>query len=42
VETELGRLLLKGDVRDGQTIIADFDAARGGLQFTPAEEAVHA
>jgi ATP-dependent Clp protease ATP-binding subunit ClpB len=42
VETELGRLLLKGDVRDGQTIIADFDAARGGLQFTPAEEAVYA
>jgi ATP-dependent Clp protease ATP-binding subunit ClpB len=40
VETELGRLLLKGDVRDGQTVIVDYDAAGGGLLFTPAGDAV--
>jgi ATP-dependent Clp protease ATP-binding subunit ClpB len=34
IETPLGRLLLKGDVKDGQTVIADQDRAGGGLKFT--------
>ncbi len=42
IETPLGRLMLKGEVHDGQTIRVDFDAARGELKFTPAavEEAM--
>jgi ATP-dependent Clp protease ATP-binding subunit ClpB len=32
IETPLGRMLLRGDVQDGQTIIVDFDRARG-LKF---------
>jgi ATP-dependent Clp protease ATP-binding subunit ClpB len=35
IETALGRLLLRGSVRDGQTVLVDFDAARGQLTFTP-------
>jgi ATP-dependent Clp protease ATP-binding subunit ClpB len=44
IETPLGRLILKGEVHDGQTIRVDFDAARGELKFTPAaiEEAMAA
>jgi ATP-dependent Clp protease ATP-binding subunit ClpB len=44
IETPLGRLMLKGEVHDGQTVRVDFDAARGELQFTPAaiEEAMTA
>jgi ATP-dependent Clp protease ATP-binding subunit ClpB len=34
LETPLGRLLLKGDVKDGQTVIVDQDRARGELKFT--------
>jgi len=35
LETPLGRLLLKGEVSDGQTVVADADrAASGGLKFT--------
>jgi ATP-dependent Clp protease ATP-binding subunit ClpB len=34
LETPLGRLLLKGDVRDGQKVIADRDGERGVLTFT--------
>jgi ATP-dependent Clp protease ATP-binding subunit ClpB len=34
LETPLGRLLLKGEVKDGQTVIADHDGASGGLKFT--------
>jgi ATP-dependent Clp protease ATP-binding subunit ClpB len=33
IETPLGRLLLKGDMKDGQTISVDYDRA-GGLSFT--------
>jgi ATP-dependent Clp protease ATP-binding subunit ClpB len=35
IETPLARLILKGDLRDGQTVEADLDAARGELRFTP-------
>jgi len=35
IETTLGRLMLKGEIKDGQTIIVDFDAARDALTFTP-------
>jgi len=44
IETALGRLMLKGDVRDGQTVNIDFDASRNILTFastpssSPAEE----
>src|SRR5438034_1296784 len=31
LETPLGRLLLKGDVKDGQTVVVDHDRASGGL-----------
>jgi ATP-dependent Clp protease ATP-binding subunit ClpB len=33
VETPLGRLLLQGKVRDGQTVKVDFDSAKGELTF---------
>jgi ATP-dependent Clp protease ATP-binding subunit ClpB len=42
VETQLARLILKGDVRDGQTVLVDYDARLGTLQFAPAEDAVPA
>jgi ATP-dependent Clp protease ATP-binding subunit ClpB len=42
VETQLARLILKGDVRDGQSVVVDYDAGQGGLQFILAGEAVHA
>jgi ATP-dependent Clp protease ATP-binding subunit ClpB len=35
VETALGRQLLQGTVRDGQTIRVDYNPDRGGLTFTP-------
>jgi len=35
IETVLGRLLLQGDVRDGQTVLIDFDAAQDKLVFEP-------
>jgi ATP-dependent Clp protease ATP-binding subunit ClpB len=35
VESALGRLLLQGQVRDGQTVVVDYDAAKKGLRFTP-------
>jgi ATP-dependent Clp protease ATP-binding subunit ClpB len=35
IETTLGRLILQGKVRDGQTVLVDYDAARGELTFTP-------
>jgi ATP-dependent Clp protease ATP-binding subunit ClpB len=34
LETPLGRLLLKGEVKDGQTVVVDADRASGGLKFT--------
>jgi ATP-dependent Clp protease ATP-binding subunit ClpB len=42
VETPLARLILKGEVRDGQAVLVDYDPERGELQFTSAEETVHA
>ena len=42
VETQLARLILKGEVRDGQTVLVDYDAQLGALQFAPVEEAVSA
>jgi ATP-dependent Clp protease ATP-binding subunit ClpB len=35
VETALGRMLLQGEVRDGQTVRVDYNAERGSLTFTP-------
>jgi ATP-dependent Clp protease ATP-binding subunit ClpB len=35
IETALGRLLLKGEVRDGQAVQVDYNPDRGGLTFTP-------
>jgi ATP-dependent Clp protease ATP-binding subunit ClpB len=40
VETQLGRLILKGEVRDGQAVLVDYDAHQGALHFAPADEAV--
>ena len=40
VETQLGRLILKGEVRDGQSVVIDYDAHQGALHFAPADEAV--
>ncbi len=34
VETALAKLLLKGEVRDGQTVVVDFDAGKDALAFT--------
>jgi len=34
VENPLGRMILEGKVRDGQTIIGDFDAKKGTMTFT--------
>jgi ATP-dependent Clp protease ATP-binding subunit ClpB len=33
VETALGRRLLKGEVRDGQTVVVDHDPSRGEMTF---------
>ena len=35
METPLGRHLLKGDVKDGQTVIVDYDRATNQLTFRP-------
>ena len=35
IETPLGRSILKGAVRDGQTVFVDFDQGSGELKFTP-------
>jgi ATP-dependent Clp protease ATP-binding subunit ClpB len=39
VETALARLMLKGEVRDGQTVRVDFDAAKDALSFKPRDSA---
>jgi len=39
IETPLGRLILQGEVRDGQSVVIDYDSARGVLKFTPKEVA---
>ena len=40
IETPLGRLLLQGAVRDGQTVVVDGAADGGELSFTPAAAAM--
>jgi ATP-dependent Clp protease ATP-binding subunit ClpB len=35
IENPLGRLLLKGEIRDGQTVVVDADAETGELKFEP-------
>jgi ATP-dependent Clp protease ATP-binding subunit ClpB len=35
METALGRLLLQGEIHDGQTVHVDYNADRGSLTFTP-------
>jgi ATP-dependent Clp protease ATP-binding subunit ClpB len=42
VETPLARLILTGEVRDGQTVSVDYDPSRKALQFNAVEEAVAA
>ena len=37
IETPLGRLILKGEVHDGQDLMVDVDHVRNELKFTPAE-----
>jgi ATP-dependent Clp protease ATP-binding subunit ClpB len=39
IETPLARLILQGEVHDGQVVKVDFDAARGSLAFTPGPAA---
>jgi len=34
IETPLGRRILKGEVRDGQTVLVDLDQSSGELNFT--------
>jgi ATP-dependent Clp protease ATP-binding subunit ClpB len=38
IETPLGRLILKGEVRDGQTVLVDYDPASGELTFASRPE----
>ncbi|HEX9872691.1 MAG TPA: ATP-dependent chaperone ClpB [Candidatus Tectomicrobia bacterium] len=40
VETQLGRLILKGEVRDGQSLVIDYDAHQDALQFATVDEAM--
>jgi ATP-dependent Clp protease ATP-binding subunit ClpB len=40
IETPLGRLLLGGQVRDGQTVVVDADSLGGDLTFVPEAVAV--
>src|SRR6266705_2324052 len=35
IETRLGRLLLEGKIRDGQTVLIDYDRGKDTLTFTP-------
>jgi ATP-dependent Clp protease ATP-binding subunit ClpB len=35
VETALGRMLLEGKIRDGQTVVVDYDDRQGSLTFKP-------
>src|SRR5437016_5981884 len=35
IETQLGRLLLEGKIRDGQTVLVDYDRGKDKLTFTP-------
>ena len=33
VETPLGRLMLQGEIRDGQRVMVDYDTSKSGLLF---------
>jgi len=35
IETPLARLMLKGEIRDGQTVVVDYDSEGAKLTFTP-------
>ncbi len=39
IETPLGRMILRGEVHDGQTVVVDYDGGHGTLTFTPQEAA---
>jgi ATP-dependent Clp protease ATP-binding subunit ClpA len=39
VETELARRLLAGAIRDGQTVVIDYNPNEGKLVFKPQESA---
>jgi ATP-dependent Clp protease ATP-binding subunit ClpB len=40
IETQLGRLLLEGTIRDGQAVLIDYDRASDTLTFTPQAKPV--
>jgi ATP-dependent Clp protease ATP-binding subunit ClpB len=42
IETALGRQLLEGKIRDGQTVVVAYDAKRGQLTFAPQQRAAKA
>ncbi|TMQ31885.1 MAG: AAA family ATPase, partial [Planctomycetota bacterium] len=42
IETTLGRQLLEGKIRDGQSVVVAYDAKRGQLAFTPQQRAAKA
>ena len=35
VENPLGRLILEGKVKDGQTVVGDYDVKKGAMTFSP-------
>jgi ATP-dependent Clp protease ATP-binding subunit ClpB len=39
IETRLGRLMMQGEIHDGEQILADLDPARNELRFAAAESA---
>ncbi len=41
IETPLGRMLLRGEARDGDNILADYDALTGGITFRPQTSSEH-
>jgi ATP-dependent Clp protease ATP-binding subunit ClpB len=42
IETPLGRMLIRGDIRDGQTVVVDASDVSGDLRFTGVDEPVAA
>jgi ATP-dependent Clp protease ATP-binding subunit ClpB len=38
IETAIGRMLLQGEIRDGHTVIVDYDEDKSRLTFTPETE----
>jgi ATP-dependent Clp protease ATP-binding subunit ClpB len=38
VENPLARLLLEGKIKDGTTVVADYDIKQGAMTFTPKTE----